>query len=106
MPYGWEKIEDPHYGTYYIDHVNRRTQYENPVLLAKRVAQDGDQGENYLEMENNTENYPAYRKPGNDIGSQQHGVEQYNTQGIVPLSSRRLIHFTSGSSITMKSFVI
>lgn len=36
LPYGWEKISDPAYGTYYIDHVNRRTQYENPVLEAKR----------------------------------------------------------------------
>ncbi|XP_069694002.1 membrane-associated guanylate kinase, WW and PDZ domain-containing protein 1 isoform X2 [Periplaneta americana] len=40
LPYGWEKIDDPHYGTYYIDHVNRRTQYENPVIQAKRAAQD------------------------------------------------------------------
>lgn len=35
LPFGWERIDDPHYGTYYIDHVNRRTQYENPVLVAK-----------------------------------------------------------------------
>ena len=26
-------------GTYFIDHVNRRTQYENPVLVAKAVNQ-------------------------------------------------------------------
>lgn len=38
LPYGWEKISDPHYGTYFIDHVNRRTQYENPVIQAKRAA--------------------------------------------------------------------
>lgn len=38
LPYGWEKISDPHYGTYFIDHVNRRTQYENPVVQAKRAA--------------------------------------------------------------------
>ncbi|CAG5135529.1 unnamed protein product, partial [Candidula unifasciata] len=31
LPFGWEKVEDPHYGVYYIDHVNRRTQYENPL---------------------------------------------------------------------------
>lgn len=36
LPFGWERIEDPHYGTYYIDHVNRRTQFENPVLQAKK----------------------------------------------------------------------
>ena len=35
LPYGWEKIDDPTYGTYYIDHVNRKTQYENPVTQAK-----------------------------------------------------------------------
>ncbi|XP_053683505.1 membrane-associated guanylate kinase, WW and PDZ domain-containing protein 1 [Sabethes cyaneus] len=39
LPYGWEKICDPHYGTYYIDHVNRKTQYENPVLQAKRLSE-------------------------------------------------------------------
>lgn len=40
LPYGWEKIEDNLYGTYFIDHVNRRTQYENPVLQAKRAQQE------------------------------------------------------------------
>lgn len=35
LPYGWERIDDPLYGTYYIDHVNRQTQYENPVIQAK-----------------------------------------------------------------------
>ncbi|XP_076219478.1 membrane-associated guanylate kinase, WW and PDZ domain-containing protein 2 isoform X12 [Aptenodytes patagonicus] len=39
LPYGWEKIDDPIYGTYYVDHVNRRTQFENPVLEAKRKLQ-------------------------------------------------------------------
>lgn len=39
LPYGWEKIQDPQYGTYFIDHVNRRTQYENPVLEAKRRSE-------------------------------------------------------------------
>ncbi|XP_043224900.1 membrane-associated guanylate kinase, WW and PDZ domain-containing protein 1-like isoform X6 [Amphibalanus amphitrite] len=36
LPYGWERIDDPAYGTYYIDHMNRRTQYENPVHEARR----------------------------------------------------------------------
>ncbi|XP_049538905.1 membrane-associated guanylate kinase, WW and PDZ domain-containing protein 2 [Anopheles darlingi] len=44
LPYGWEKICDPHYGTYYIDHVNRKTQYENPVLQAKRMQEQGGSG--------------------------------------------------------------
>uniref|UniRef100_A0A8C8VMX4 Membrane-associated guanylate kinase, WW and PDZ domain-containing protein 3 n=1 Tax=Pelusios castaneus TaxID=367368 RepID=A0A8C8VMX4_9SAUR len=41
LPYGWEKIEDPHYGTYYVDHINQKTQFENPVLEAKRKKQLG-----------------------------------------------------------------
>ena len=39
LPFCWERIDDPHYGTYFIDHVNRRTQYENPVLVAKAANQ-------------------------------------------------------------------
>ena len=39
LPFGWERIDDPHYGTYFIDHVNRKTQYENPVLVAKAANQ-------------------------------------------------------------------
>uniref|UniRef100_A0A8C4QI75 Uncharacterized protein n=1 Tax=Eptatretus burgeri TaxID=7764 RepID=A0A8C4QI75_EPTBU len=31
LPYGWEKIEDPEHGTYYLDHINRCTQYERPL---------------------------------------------------------------------------
>ncbi|XP_075690113.1 membrane-associated guanylate kinase, WW and PDZ domain-containing protein 1 isoform X2 [Rhinoderma darwinii] len=43
LPSGWEKIEDPVYGVYYVDHINRKTQYENPVLEAKRKKQLGQQ---------------------------------------------------------------
>ncbi|XP_026106060.1 membrane-associated guanylate kinase, WW and PDZ domain-containing protein 1-like isoform X2 [Carassius auratus] len=39
LPPGWEKIDDPVYGVYYVDHVNRKTQYENPVLEARRQKQ-------------------------------------------------------------------
>ncbi|CAL8380868.1 unnamed protein product [Boreogadus saida] len=39
LPTGWEKIDDPVYGVYYVDHINRKTQYENPVLEAKRRRQ-------------------------------------------------------------------
>ncbi|XP_014022251.1 membrane-associated guanylate kinase, WW and PDZ domain-containing protein 1 isoform X6 [Salmo salar] len=39
LPTGWEKIEDPVYGLYYVDHINRKTQYENPILEAKRRKQ-------------------------------------------------------------------
>ncbi|XP_062396884.1 membrane-associated guanylate kinase, WW and PDZ domain-containing protein 3a isoform X2 [Sardina pilchardus] len=41
LPYGWERIEDPQYGVYYVDHINQRTQFENPVVEAKkRLAQE------------------------------------------------------------------
>uniref|UniRef100_A0A8C9VTA7 Membrane-associated guanylate kinase, WW and PDZ domain-containing protein 2 n=1 Tax=Scleropages formosus TaxID=113540 RepID=A0A8C9VTA7_SCLFO len=39
LPYGWEKIDDPVYGSYYVDHINRRTQFENPVLEARHRIQ-------------------------------------------------------------------
>nr|XP_023664516.1 membrane-associated guanylate kinase, WW and PDZ domain-containing protein 1-like isoform X2 [Paramormyrops kingsleyae] len=39
LPAGWEKIDDPVYGVYYVDHINRKTQYENPVAEAKRQKQ-------------------------------------------------------------------
>ncbi|XP_048864668.1 membrane-associated guanylate kinase, WW and PDZ domain-containing protein 2a isoform X3 [Brienomyrus brachyistius] len=43
LPYGWEKIDDPMYGSYYVDHINRRTQFENPVLEAKQRLQQQQQ---------------------------------------------------------------
>ncbi|XP_032377780.1 membrane-associated guanylate kinase, WW and PDZ domain-containing protein 1 isoform X10 [Etheostoma spectabile] len=36
LPPGWERIEDPVYGVYYVDHINRKTQYENPMVEARR----------------------------------------------------------------------
>ncbi|XP_029005713.1 membrane-associated guanylate kinase, WW and PDZ domain-containing protein 1b isoform X4 [Betta splendens] len=39
LPPGWEKIDDPVYGVYYVDHINRKTQYENPMLEVKRRRQ-------------------------------------------------------------------
>ncbi|XP_052461191.1 membrane-associated guanylate kinase, WW and PDZ domain-containing protein 1 isoform X4 [Carassius gibelio] len=39
LPPGWEKIDDPVYGVYYVDHINRKTQYENPVLETRRQKQ-------------------------------------------------------------------
>ncbi|OQR75924.1 membrane-associated guanylate kinase, partial [Tropilaelaps mercedesae] len=41
LPYGWERIEDPQYGTYYIDHINKRTQYESPLVA--QATLDGSQ---------------------------------------------------------------
>ncbi|XP_054912720.1 membrane-associated guanylate kinase, WW and PDZ domain-containing protein 3a isoform X1 [Poeciliopsis prolifica] len=40
LPYGWEKIEDPQFGTYYVDHINQKTQFENPVMEAKKKLSD------------------------------------------------------------------
>ncbi|XP_036894623.1 membrane-associated guanylate kinase, WW and PDZ domain-containing protein 3 isoform X5 [Sturnira hondurensis] len=53
LPYGWEKIEDPQYGTYYVDHLNQKTQFENPVEEAKRKKQSGqpDVGSSKPDME-------------------------------------------------------
>ncbi|XP_077422675.1 membrane-associated guanylate kinase, WW and PDZ domain-containing protein 1-like isoform X4 [Vanacampus margaritifer] len=36
LPPGWERIDDPVYGIYYVDHINRKTQYENPVAEVRR----------------------------------------------------------------------
>ncbi|XP_030639735.1 membrane-associated guanylate kinase, WW and PDZ domain-containing protein 1 [Chanos chanos] len=36
LPPGWERIDDPVYGVYYVDHINRKTQYENPVVETRR----------------------------------------------------------------------
>ncbi|KAM9751632.1 membrane-associated guanylate kinase, WW and PDZ domain-containing protein 1-like isoform 4-T4 [Menidia menidia] len=36
LPPGWERIDDPVYGVYYVDHINRKTQYENPVVEVRR----------------------------------------------------------------------
>ena len=40
LPHGWERISDAHYGVYYIDHINKRTQYERPyeTELVKGVS--------------------------------------------------------------------
>ncbi|XP_031439054.1 membrane-associated guanylate kinase, WW and PDZ domain-containing protein 2a isoform X4 [Clupea harengus] len=51
LPYGWEKIDDPIYGSYYVDHISRRTQFENPVIEAKRrVQQHQMQGQGLSSM--------------------------------------------------------
>ncbi|PSN56094.1 hypothetical protein C0J52_05890 [Blattella germanica] len=65
LPYGWEKIDDPHYGTYYIDHVNRRTQYENPVIQAKRAAAQENPNAND-QQGRKIHNAPAVRPPVNN----------------------------------------
>ncbi|XP_060807572.1 membrane-associated guanylate kinase, WW and PDZ domain-containing protein 2 [Amyelois transitella] len=46
LPYGWERVSDERYGSYYVDHINRRTQYENPVLQARRLRAEKLAAEN------------------------------------------------------------
>ncbi|XP_045456505.1 membrane-associated guanylate kinase, WW and PDZ domain-containing protein 1 [Melitaea cinxia] len=46
LPYGWERVTDERYGSYYVDHINRRTQYENPVLQARRLRAEKMASEN------------------------------------------------------------
>ncbi|XP_037130036.1 membrane-associated guanylate kinase, WW and PDZ domain-containing protein 1-like isoform X13 [Syngnathus acus] len=53
LPPGWERIDDPVYGIYYVDHINRKTQYENPVVEARhrKILQEQPQppeGERYI----------------------------------------------------------
>ncbi|VEL12016.1 unnamed protein product [Protopolystoma xenopodis] len=31
LPYGWEIVKDPQFGSFYIDHIHKRTQYEPPT---------------------------------------------------------------------------
>uniref|UniRef100_A0A8C1VUY1 Membrane-associated guanylate kinase, WW and PDZ domain-containing protein 1 n=1 Tax=Cyprinus carpio TaxID=7962 RepID=A0A8C1VUY1_CYPCA len=80
LPTGWEKIDDPVYGVYYVDHINRKTQYENPILEAKRKKQleqsQPAEGERYTQewIEEHSSGAPlasyaanhqeTYREPG------------------------------------------
>ena len=64
LPFGWERIDDPHYGTYYIDHVNRRTQYENPVLVAKAANQSAGRRERDYDLLYSLENvFNSHKQP-------------------------------------------
>lgn len=36
LPYGWERIIDPVIGVYYADHIERKNQWDNPVLVWQR----------------------------------------------------------------------
>ncbi|KAI6175631.1 hypothetical protein M3Y97_00710600 [Aphelenchoides bicaudatus] len=38
LPEGWERIEDETHGVFYVDHINKRTQYEKPELPNKSEA--------------------------------------------------------------------
>ncbi|XP_066526206.1 membrane-associated guanylate kinase, WW and PDZ domain-containing protein 1b isoform X2 [Hoplias malabaricus] len=74
LPAGWEKIDDPVYGVYYVDHINRKTQYENPILEAKRKKQleQSQPSEEWIEehptaapiASYTTNHQETYREPG------------------------------------------
>ncbi|XP_042195477.1 membrane-associated guanylate kinase, WW and PDZ domain-containing protein 1b isoform X5 [Callorhinchus milii] len=69
LPSGWEKIDDPVYGIYYVDHINRKTQYENPVIEAKRKKQqlEQQQAEEWTEQQAS----PAPKAPSYAQSSQE-----------------------------------
>uniref|UniRef100_A0A8B9BHG4 Membrane-associated guanylate kinase, WW and PDZ domain-containing protein 1 n=1 Tax=Anser brachyrhynchus TaxID=132585 RepID=A0A8B9BHG4_9AVES len=80
LPAGWEKIEDPVYGVYYVDHINRKTQYENPVLEAKRKKQLEQQQQPPEEW---TEECPSLPPPAapNHVSNNQDAVREAPVQG-------------------------
>nr|XP_018903603.1 PREDICTED: membrane-associated guanylate kinase, WW and PDZ domain-containing protein 1-like isoform X2 [Bemisia tabaci] len=89
LPYGWERINDPLYGTYYIDHVNRQTQYENPVIQAKSAKGIGSRTN---DVSNNGENGTASRKHLNN-GS----LTSHSDQGSVNNNSNFSVKSKSAS---------
>ncbi|XP_067398036.1 membrane-associated guanylate kinase, WW and PDZ domain-containing protein 1 isoform X18 [Emydura macquarii macquarii] len=87
LPAGWEKIEDPVYGVYYVDHINRKTQYENPVLEAKRKKHLEQQQQPPEEW---TEEHPSLGPPAvpNHAPNTQEPVREVTVQGLpVPKKS-------------------
>ncbi|KRZ56119.1 Membrane-associated guanylate kinase, WW and PDZ domain-containing protein 2 [Trichinella nativa] len=62
LPYGWERVEDPQYGIYYVDHINKKTQYDKPELTTDDAATEAAQrqfsilvnGDLYSNNNNNT----------------------------------------------------
>ncbi|XP_043224896.1 membrane-associated guanylate kinase, WW and PDZ domain-containing protein 1-like isoform X2 [Amphibalanus amphitrite] len=79
LPYGWERIDDPAYGTYYIDHMNRRTQYENPVHEARRQPPQPEPGPEAPTSGNNT--FPRQKKGSESVSG---AAEAGSGSGSVP----------------------
>ncbi|XP_038628722.1 membrane-associated guanylate kinase, WW and PDZ domain-containing protein 1 isoform X1 [Tachyglossus aculeatus] len=71
LPAGWEKIEDPVYGVYYVDHINRKTQYENPVLEAKRKKQLEQQQQQPEEWTEEHSSLPPPAVPSHSASNQE-----------------------------------
>ncbi|XP_051967903.1 membrane-associated guanylate kinase, WW and PDZ domain-containing protein 1-like isoform X6 [Xyrauchen texanus] len=83
LPTGWEKIDDPVYGVYYVDHINRKTQYENPILEAKRKKQ--------LEQSQPAEDWIEEHSSGAPLVSYAaNHQETYRDPGIAPPLSTQL----------------
>ncbi|XP_060095463.1 membrane-associated guanylate kinase, WW and PDZ domain-containing protein 1 isoform X18 [Heteronotia binoei] len=90
LPAGWEKIEDPVYGVYYVDHINRKTQYENPVLEAKRKKQLEQQPPQPAPPEEWTEEHPPLAPPAvpNHVPNNQETVRDAPVQAGKPFFTR------------------
>uniref|UniRef100_H2Y275 Uncharacterized protein n=1 Tax=Ciona intestinalis TaxID=7719 RepID=H2Y275_CIOIN len=83
LPYGWEKVEDAQFGLYFVDHIDKKTQFENPVIQAKREADISD--DSFQDNMSSQENYVFTRDP-----SKLKGVSH-----LVPIEkSRRGFGFT------------
>ncbi|VDQ03343.1 unnamed protein product [Trichobilharzia regenti] len=58
LPYGWEIVQDIKYGTFYIDHINKHTQYEPPTVEDFKTAEKVrlKHLSQYDSLNNNTDN--------------------------------------------------
>ncbi|KAG5444960.1 Membrane-associated guanylate kinase, WW and PDZ domain-containing protein 1 [Clonorchis sinensis] len=58
LPYGWEVVRDQKYGTFYIDHLHERTQYESPTeedyALAEAIKANHSASFNSAELQTST----------------------------------------------------
>ncbi|CAK1546650.1 unnamed protein product [Leptosia nina] len=77
LPYGWERVTDERYGSYYVDHINRRTQYENPVLQARRLRAEK------LAAESNNNNQANGTQPTGELRGERFSLTlTKGTQGL------------------------
>ncbi|XP_062842988.1 membrane-associated guanylate kinase, WW and PDZ domain-containing protein 1b isoform X7 [Trichomycterus rosablanca] len=102
LPAGWERIDDPVYGVYYVDHVNRKTQYENPILEAKRKKQ--------LEQTQSAEEWIEERAPGPTLASYAaNHLETYGSSAPTPpppLGAKRVKPFFTRNPAELKGTFI
>jgi hypothetical protein len=60
LPYGWEKRVDARGRTFYIDHNNRRTQWDKPSLASNQLNRPLELNETIIRPENSI---PAMSRP-------------------------------------------